>query len=333
MQFEYQVVFFTCTTTKCSQLRLKVFGYQVVGNKRLLGVNIYQEAFALFGSQDLPGNICLIWNQDVPGRKRFIRCKDLLGNICLIRVSRSTRQHSPYSRMKMYQASYAIFDVKTKPCRILPYSGVKMYQAFALFGCQDLPGIRLIRVSRCTRHSPYSGVKMYQAFALFGCQEYQAFALFGCQDVSGIRLIRVSRCTRHSPYTGVKMYQAIALFGCQDVPGIRLIQVSSFTRHTPFYGYHVIPFMKLKLITSSRAIQVSTYQQFNHSEKWGKIILVMSYLRCTLIYQLCTTNFNWVHVILHACNSRFNYIQAKSVFMKHRKLWASVHVIYEKTYI
>ena len=127
----------------------------------LLGVKIYKEAFALFGSEDLPGNICLIWNQDVPSSKRFIRCKDLPGNICLIRLSRYTRQHLPNSK----------------------YSGVKIYKAtFALFGCQDITGnICLIRVSRYTRqHSPYLGVKIYQA----------AFALFRCQDIPGsIRLI------------------------------------------------------------------------------------------------------------------------------------------------
>ena len=126
-----------------------------------------------------------------------------------------------------------------------------MYQAtFALFGVKIYQATLPYSVSKYTRqHKPYSGVKIYQAtFALFGIKMYkETFALYGNQDVPGtIRPIR-----------------------CQNTPGIRLIKLSSFTKHSPLYGCHVLPFMYI--ITSSRAIQVSSYQILTIQKKnWGK---------------------------------------------------------------
>ena len=140
-------------------------------------------------------------------------------------MSKYTRKHSPYSGVKIYQATPALFQNQDVPgsknfiqCKNLPGNialfGVKIYQAaYALFGCQEIPGNT----------------------ALFGCQDIPGnTALFGCQDIPGV--IRPIRN--------------------QDTPGIRLIQLSSLTKHSPLYGYHVLPFMYTT--TSSRAIQVSS---------------------------------------------------------------------------
>ena len=105
----------------------------------LIGVKIYQAAFALFGCQDIPGSIRLI------------------------RVSKYTRQHTPYSDVKIYQAAFALFGNQDVPgirliresrcTRHSPYSGIKMYHAFALFG-----------------------VKIRQAFAFFSHQVLTSLA-------------------------------------------------------------------------------------------------------------------------------------------------------------
>ena len=202
---------------------------------------------------------------------------------CLIRVSRNTRQHC-LIRVSRYTRQHT------------PYSGVKKYQATL----------------------PYSGVKKYQATlpysggntALFGCQEIPGnTALFGCQDIPGnISLIRCQ-----------DVQGVIRPIRCQDTPGIRLIQLvikfyQAFTSlRVSWFTIHVhnnfIP-------GKSAGIKLTN---LNNSEKLGKNIPVMLYLRCTLSIVRTQLTLNWAHFILHACNRSFNSTQAKLCLCETQK--------------
>ena len=150
------------------------------------GVKTYQATPTLFR------------NQDVPGSKNFIQCKNLPGNIALFSV-------------KIYQAAYALIG-----CQEIPGNT-------ALFGCQETTG-----------NITLFGVKIYQAaYALFGCQDIPGISLIRFQDIQGnIRLIRESRCTRrHSPYSVSRYTRHLPYSVIKFYQAFTSLRVSCFTIH------------------------------------------------------------------------------------------------------